>query len=54
MTKCVVCETNLTINEGTLLNEIITCNECGSDLEVVSLDPLTIREAPRKEEDWGE
>lgn len=54
MIKCIVCETNLTLREGTVLNEIITCNECGTDLEVISLDPPQIREAPREEEDWGE
>jgi len=54
MTKCIVCETNLTLGESPFLNEIITCGECGSDLEVINLNPLQVREAPREEEDWGE
>jgi alpha-aminoadipate carrier protein LysW len=54
MTICTVCETQLTINANAILNEIITCNECGADLEIVSLNPPQVREAPKEEEDWGE
>jgi len=28
--------------------------DCGVELEVVSLDPLTLDLAPEEEEDWGE
>jgi alpha-aminoadipate carrier protein LysW len=34
--------------------EILTCGDCGTELEVVSLDPLTIATAPETQEDWGE
>lgn len=30
------------------------CPDCGSELEVVSLKPLQLAEAPEAEEDWGE
>ena len=52
--ECIICGTNLSIEEGVRLNEIITCNECGSDLEVVHLSPLQVKKAPQEEEDWGE
>jgi alpha-aminoadipate/glutamate carrier protein LysW len=35
-------------------NEIVQCADCGADLEVVSLEPLTVELAPEEEEDWGE
>ncbi|PKN84853.1 MAG: lysine biosynthesis protein LysW [Chloroflexi bacterium HGW-Chloroflexi-8] len=35
-------------------NEIIVCPDCGVDLEVINLDPITINLAPMEEEDWGE
>jgi len=54
MVECIVCGTNLDIKEGTRLNEIIICEECGSELEVISLSPLQVKEAPQEEEDWGE
>ncbi|WP_332635973.1 hypothetical protein [Acetomicrobium sp.] len=34
--------------------EIITRPDCGSELEVISFDPLTVAEAPEVQEDWGE
>lgn len=54
MIECVTCGAELNIKAGTELNEIIICNDCGAELEVVSLNPLKIAEAPKEEEDWGE
>ncbi len=34
--------------------EILPCPECGAELEVTGLDPLTLALAPEEEEDWGE
>lgn len=50
---CPVCEAEIElqdVEEG----EIATCQDCGSELEVVSLDPPELAEAPEEEEDWGE
>jgi alpha-aminoadipate carrier protein LysW len=54
MTTCTICETQLTIKANAILNEIITCDECGTDLEIVNLNPPQVREGPQEEEDWGE
>ncbi len=35
-------------------NEITQCPGCGAELEIVSLEPLTLSLAPQEEEDWGE
>ena len=35
-------------------NETLICPDCGTELEVVALDPLTVEEAPQVQEDWGE
>ena len=45
-----VIETDLDFEEG----EIIVCEECGAELEVISEDPLEFALAPEEEEDWGE
>ena len=37
-----------------LRGEIITCPDCGAELEVVSENPLQLEFAPQEEEDWGE
>ena len=35
-------------------NEIVQCGDCGADLEVTSIEPVTLELAPEEEEDWGE
>jgi len=42
------------MEEDVIKGEIIECPECGVELEVVELDPLTLNLAPEEEEDWGE
>jgi alpha-aminoadipate carrier protein LysW len=37
-----------------MLHELLRCADCGAELEVVSLEPLTLDLAPIEEEDWGE
>ncbi|KAB1187101.1 MULTISPECIES: lysine biosynthesis protein LysW [Haloferax] len=36
------------------VGEIIDSPATGAELEVVSLDPVVLEEAPELEEDWGE
>ena len=36
------------------VGEIIVCPECGVELEVLSVDPVTVGPAPEEGEDWGE
>jgi alpha-aminoadipate/glutamate carrier protein LysW len=50
---CPECEAELTLN-NVLRGEIVQCSDCGADLEVVSVDPLTLEPAPMEQEDWGE
>ncbi len=52
--ECVVCECGITLGHGTLEGEILICPDCGTELEVLSLEPPSLAEAPRVEEDWGE
>lgn len=51
---CPECGAALEIGEGTINGEIFTCGGCDLDLEVVSLEPITLELAPEEEEDWGE
>ena len=36
------------------VGEIIDSPITGAELEVISVDPITLEEAPELEEDWGE
>ena len=52
--KCPECEAEITLPDDVVKGEIITCPECGIDLEVISTDPPQVAQAPEEEEDWGE
>ncbi len=52
--NCTVCDAEITMAEDTVQGELLECPECGTELEVVSITPFQIQEAPQTEEDWGE
>jgi len=47
---CPICGTFLTFNQGIMENELVYCRVCGMELEVESINPLTLIEAPAEEE----
>ncbi len=51
---CPVCAGDVELPGDVMQNELVVCGDCGSELEVLSLDPLQVAEAPEVEEDWGE
>lgn len=51
---CPVCGGEVSLSTDTVVNELIDCEECASELEVISLDPPQLEEAPEAAEDWGE
>lgn len=52
--SCPICEASLEIKEDTVIGELMSCDDCGTELEVTSTEPVKIEEAPEVEEDWGE
>jgi alpha-aminoadipate/glutamate carrier protein LysW len=55
MAVCPDCEADIEIDEYDVdKGEIISCPECGIDLEVVGLSPLELDVAPQDEEGWEE
>ena len=53
--SCPVCDAAIEIKSAEHeMGELIDCPECGSQLEVTSVTPPTVAEAPEEEEDWGE
>ena len=54
MSSCPICDITLNLPGNTLIGELKDCPECGSELEVVSINPFVLNEAPQVEEDWGE
>jgi len=52
--ECPECLAPVPLADDVMANEIISCPDCGVELEVVSLDPPRLEPAPEEEEDWGE
>jgi alpha-aminoadipate carrier protein LysW len=51
---CPECTFELVVDSQVMVNEIIECSDCRSELELVSINPPELVLAPEVEEDWGE
>ena len=52
MVKCPDCDSRLDLDEEELdEGDIVTCEECGAELRVMSLDPLELEPADEEEEE---
>jgi alpha-aminoadipate carrier protein LysW len=52
--ECPECGAELEVDVDLEEGEILLCESCGVELEVISGDPLELALAPEEEEDWGE
>lgn len=55
-TKCSECDKELNIADDSVKGEIVTCPDCGSDFEIVSIEnsKVELKPAEKVGEDWGE
>jgi len=53
---CVVCDAQLNIPEGTIVDQVISCKDCSTRMVVKEVTPPTVVliQAPAVEEDWGQ
>ncbi len=54
MSECPICAAEIDLASDTMAGEIVVCDDCGAELEVISLSPVELSEAPSAEEDWGQ
>ncbi|MCH8106702.1 MAG: lysine biosynthesis protein LysW [Proteobacteria bacterium] len=54
MGECPVCAAEIELAKDAMVSEIVVCEDCGAELEIVGLDPVKLDEAPSTEEDWGQ
>ena len=52
--ECPECGADIDIDVDVEEGEILLCESCGVELEVISEEPLELALAPEEEEDWGE
>jgi len=53
-TECPECAAVVLLTATVEKGEIVSCAECGADLEVADVAPVQLVLAPPEEEDWGE
>ncbi|MDO8627050.1 MAG: lysine biosynthesis protein LysW, partial [Candidatus Diapherotrites archaeon] len=46
MAECPLCAAEVKLNADVEVAEIISCSDCGADLEVKSVSPVKLAEAP--------
>jgi len=54
MGECPVCAAEVTVADDAISGELLVCEDCGAELELIGLDPVVLAEAPSAEEDWGQ
>ena len=54
MGECPVCGADIEIADNVISGELVVCDDCGVELEVLGTDPVKLAEAPSAEEDWGQ
>jgi alpha-aminoadipate carrier protein LysW len=54
MGECPVCAAEISMPDDAMAGEVIVCNDCGAELEIINLKPVELAEAPTAEEDWGQ
>ena len=52
--RCPVCEERVFVDASTEMGEIVICDECESDLELVGLDPFELDPATEPNEEVGD
>lgn len=52
--NCPECDAVVTVGSDAVKGEIVSCPDCGAELEVKETRPLALALAPEAEEDWGE
>lgn len=53
MTACPECDATV-VNHDFVNGEVFPCGDCGTELEVRTIQPFAVELAPKEAEDWGE
>ena len=49
---CPVCGVRWALSRDLVQGELLECDNCGTELEVISLGPVELKETPEAEEAW--
>ncbi len=51
---CPVCGIQLTLSCDLVMGELLECDDCETELEVVGFGPVELKKTPTAEEEWEE
>ena len=54
MAECPICAAEVRVASDSIAGELLVCDDCGAELELLDTDPVELAEAPSAEEDWGQ
>jgi alpha-aminoadipate carrier protein LysW len=54
MPRCPECDAAITVGHDAVKGEVVSCPDCGAELEVRETSPVALALAPEAQEDWGE
>ena len=54
MAECPTCGAEVELTNDAVVGELLSCDDCGMELEILKLEPVELAEAPSAEEDWGQ
>lgn len=54
MTICPICVVQLKLLPDSIIGELLECQDCGTELFITGVDPITVEIAPPVDEDWGQ
>lgn len=54
MPSCPTCERTVPLPTDAIEGEILACQGCGAEVEVLRVQPPALALAPEMAEDWGE
>lgn len=49
-TSCPLCHSDVILDDDIYENDLVTCANCGEDLEIITLTPVTLRAIEEVEE----
>ena len=52
--QCPECDGGVVVGADAVKGEVLSCPDCGAELEVTAIGPVALALAPEAEEDWGE
>ena len=48
--RCPICNSDVIIEDGSCEGDLIDCDNCGAEIEIISLHPIQLQELKKEDE----